>query len=193
MLTQLTTVKARLGIPDTDTQYDALLTNFISAASAQFDRECRRTFAHNGSALQEFDANDTEIRVATYPVESVTKFELKTSEADGWVVQSDIDYILRRGGVISLATPVGRAGELGRVTYAGGYVLPGTTPGPGQVSLPSDLEQAAVEQVSFWHQNRDRLGINRIWEYHATYRQLLDVDLLRNVRTVLRKYERWTG
>ena len=37
-----------------------------------------------------------------------------------------------------------------RLTYTGGYVLPGDTPGPGQTPLPDDLEQAAVEQCAAW-------------------------------------------
>ncbi len=40
MLTQLSTVKTRLGITVTD--YDALLTSAIKAVSARFDRECNR-------------------------------------------------------------------------------------------------------------------------------------------------------
>ena len=57
--------------------------------------------------------------------------------------------------------------------------------------LPKDLEQAAVEQVAFWYQNRDRLGLLRIWEYHGTYRQFADLDLLQSVRAVLFQYTRF--
>lgn len=32
-----------------------------------------------------------------------------------------------------------------RVTYTGGYVLPGAQVGAGQAALPADLESAAVE------------------------------------------------
>ena len=38
--------------------------------------------------------------------------------------------------------------QVARVTYTGGYVLPGATPGAGQAALPADLEWAAVEQVA---------------------------------------------
>src|SRR5947209_16663090 len=43
MLTQLTTLKARLEI--TVTTYDAILTNAIKAVSARFDKECNRILA----------------------------------------------------------------------------------------------------------------------------------------------------
>jgi len=36
------------------------------------------------------------ILVPRYPIESVTKFELKSTEAEGWVEQTDIDYLIRK-------------------------------------------------------------------------------------------------
>ena len=110
---------------------------------------------------------------------------------DGWTEQPLPRYIIRQGCVISLGTPLGSLSQQGRVTYAGGYVLPGLTPGPGQTALPRILEQAAVEQIAYWFQNRDRCGLTRIWEYHGTYRDVADLDLLSSVRAVLFQYTRW--
>jgi hypothetical protein len=200
MLTQLATVKARLAIPDIDTTSDALLTNAIKAVSARFDRECNRTLARTENATCEFDATTTEICVPVYPIETVTKWETKQSEAEGWVEQPTPSYLIRAGCVISLSRPFSlqpSAFSLFRVTYTGGYVLPGTpdpqpsTTNPQPLRLPDDLEQAAVEQVAWWFQNRERLGLSRIWDYHATYRQFADLDLLSSVRPVLDKYRRW--
>ena len=137
-----------------------------------------------------------------YPVESVTKFELKQNETEGWIEQTGVEYLIRRACVLSLAQPLS-AGQSGsdrstlnapqaRVTFTGGYVLPGTTVGTGQTALPSDLEQAAVEQVAFWFQNRDKLGLTRIWFHQGTYEQFSQLDLLLNVQAVLKRYERWT-
>jgi hypothetical protein len=184
MLTQLSTVKARLALLDTDTQFDALLTNAIKAVSERFDKECNRTFARTENFAQEFSADATELCAVCYPIESVSKFEIKTDEASGWIEQTNVKYIIRRQCVISLSpvlcpTPRIFAGlaslpALARLTYTGGYVLPGdpdpqpTPNGPPPVRLPADLEQAAVEQTAFWFQNRDRLGLMRIWEYHGT-------------------------
>lgn len=194
MLTQLPAVKARLTIADIDTTFDALLTTAINAVSARFDKECNRAFARTENASHEFEAADTEIIPACYPVEAVTRWETKVSEADGWVEQPAPGYLIRSACVISLASALDpRPATLGRLTYTGGYVIPGITPGPGQTPLPNDLEQAAVEQVAWWFQNRDRLGLTRIWEYHATYRQFADLDLLSSVRAVLARYRRWTA
>ncbi len=46
MLTQLSTVKSRLGLTEFDVKDDALLTNALNAVSARFDKESNRTLAH---------------------------------------------------------------------------------------------------------------------------------------------------
>ncbi len=50
MLCQLSTVKARLALLDTDTTYDALLTSAIQAVSARFEKETNRTLARTENA-----------------------------------------------------------------------------------------------------------------------------------------------
>jgi hypothetical protein len=106
MLTELATVKARLDIPPATTTYDALLTRAIEAVSARFDRECNRTLARTVGDTQEFRATDREIIARCYPIETVTKFELKTTEADGWLEQVGAGYVIRHSCTISLSTPL---------------------------------------------------------------------------------------
>jgi hypothetical protein len=195
MLTQLSAVKSRLAITVTD--YDDLLTSAIKAVSARFDKETNRTLARTVAVCQDFDASDTEILPACYPVEAVTKFELKTNETDGWIEQTGIECLIRRQCVISLHSPISylpssTSRALARVTYTGGYVLPGDTPDAGQTPLPDDLEQAAIEQVAYWFRNREKTGLLRSWPHGGTYDAYLQSDLLLEVRAVLKKYERWT-
>src|SRR6478752_6219529 len=104
MLTQLATVKARLALAVTD--YDDLLTRAIEAVSARFDRECNRTLARTVGATQEFPARGTEIIARCYPIEFVSKFELKTTEAEGWIEQTGVNYLLRQACIISLSLPL---------------------------------------------------------------------------------------
>jgi hypothetical protein len=198
MLTQLATVKARLEILATDVAHDDLLTRAIQAVSSRFDRECNRTLARTVDATQEFGPGDTEIVARCYPIEAVTKFELKTTEGEGWVEQAGARYVLRQGGVISLGTPlsfvpqVSWAGpQVARVTYTGGYVIPGTAPGAGQTALPADLESAAVEQVAVWFQHRDKLGLIRHWPSGGTYMVFNQLPLLPQVSAMIRPYRRW--
>jgi len=193
MLTQLSTVKARLGIDDVELRYDALLTNAIRAVSARFDKECNRSLARTANDLHEFAGGDREILPMCYPIEAVSKFELKTSEAEGWVERTGVSYLIRRSCVISLESALSISTlSLGRVTYTGGYVLPGTAAGAGQTPLPDDLEQAAVEQVAAWFQSRDKIGLIRHWPKGGVYEQFAQTELLVQVRAVLERYRRWT-
>ncbi|HWX22592.1 MAG TPA: hypothetical protein VN578_22040 [Candidatus Binatia bacterium] len=57
------------------------------------------------------------------------------------------------------------------------YVLPGTSSAPGQTALPDDLEQAAVEQVAYWFQNREHLGLKTYWPSDVAYNQFAALDL----------------
>ena len=192
MLTQLSTVKARLGIADIDITNDALLAAAISAVSSRFDRECGRTLARTENTTYEFEGDQTEISPLCYPIESVSGFEFKTSEADGWQsVDPAPDYLIRKSCVISLLTAFGNPRAALRLTYTGGYVLPGAEAGAGQTPLPPELEQAAVEQVAYWYQNRDKLGVVRYWPKGGIYEQFADLDLLPSVRAVLYQYRRW--
>jgi hypothetical protein len=181
-----------LALLDSDTTNDPLLISAIKAVSARFDAECNRTLARTENSIYEFPADSLEVCCPCYPIETIARFELKTSEATGWAEQTGVDHLIRGQCVISLAMLLGNFRAQARVVYTGGYVLPGTPAGAGQTALPADLEQAAVEQVAYWFQNRERLGLLRIWDYHATYRQFADLDLLPAVRAVLCTYARWS-
>jgi hypothetical protein len=142
---------------------------------------------------------DREIIARCYPIETVAKFELKTSEAEGWIEQTGTGYLLRQGCIISLSVSLSFMPQaasmspgLARVTYTGGYVIPGATPATGQTALPADLECAAVEQVAAWFQQRDKLGLIRHWPSGGTYLVLAQVPLLPQVSTSLRPHQRWT-
>jgi len=187
MLTQLSTVKTRLNI--TDTSFDALLTNVIAGFSERFDRECNRKFARQVNAIEEFAADGIEICPVCWPIESVAAFDLKTNENDGWQpISPPPDYLIRNSCVISLECATGSRFQQARVTYTGGYVLPGTTPDAGQTPLPADIEQACVEQVVYWYQNRTTLG--QLTSTVGSGSHLVQSDLLPGVAAVLQKYTR---
>ena len=195
MLTQLSTIKSRLAIPAADLTNDDLLTSAIASVTARFDKETNRTLARRVSATHEFDATDTEILPPLYPIETVTKWETKSSEAEGWKQQPVTGYLIRAGSVISLSSalsPPSSTPALARLTYTGGYVLPGTDPALGQTPLPDDLEQAAVEQVAYWFETRDKLGLKNYWPSGGIYLAFTGADLLPSVKAVLASYQRWT-
>src|SRR5436190_21275128 len=101
MLSPLDTLKARLAIDLLEVKYDDLLTNTLLALSARFDAETNRTLARTADATFEFDSNDTEISALCYPIESVTKFELKTTEPEARLEATAVPYLIRRGRIPS--------------------------------------------------------------------------------------------
>src|SRR5580765_1954310 len=117
-LAQLSTIKARLGLEAFAPDDDALLTNLLKHVSARFAAESNRIFDYGAGLTFEFPANQWNIIVDHPPIELVTQFELKTSEAEGWIVQPGIDYLLSpQKAVIDVAQPLGTSRQLGRVTY----------------------------------------------------------------------------
>jgi hypothetical protein len=197
MLTTLSTVKARLALDPLDPTHDALLQRAIIAISARFDQETNRILARTENVVFEFPIEDTQIVVPCYPIESVSKFEIKSSETQGWLEQTGVQYILRRRCIISLSSAFSLqpSGLSSRVTYTGGYMLPDASDPqpstPNSQLLPVELEQAAVEQTAFWFQTKDQLGLIRQWPKGGNYEQFADPDLLPSVREVLRRYTRF--
>ena len=189
MMTQLNTVKGRLGIDEFDVKYDGLLTRAIKAVGKRFEKICRRRFERTVDFQQEFGVREVEIALLVYPMEAVTKFETREKETDAWVEKTGVEYLVEAGCVVSLKKRLGDCG-MGRVTYTGGYVLPGTTVGVGQTALPDDLEQAAVEQVSAWFMHRDKIGLVRLWPKGGVYEEFQQAELLPAVREALKGYER---
>lgn len=192
MLTQLATVKARLGLLPGDVAQDELLTRAIEGVSARFDGECGRTFERKFGAHHLFPAHETEIVPACYPIEAVSKFEVKFSQVVGWEEQQGVDFLIRSDSVVSLLLPLAPAQPgVARMTYTGGYVVPGVVPGEGQTALPKDLENAATEQVAEWFLNRDKVGLMRYWPSGGIFMVFSQLPLLPAVAGTLRRYQRW--
>src|SRR6266403_1855453 len=137
MLTQLTTIKSRLSLAEFDIKDDVLLTNFIALVSARFENDCNRLFGYKLNEADEFQADETELRVRRYPIDEaqpITFQKLSTlnsqlsTPSSGWQIVTDAEYILLRGCVISLISEIGRWKEQLRVTYTGGLFLPDMNP-----------------------------------------------------------------
>ena len=191
MLTTLDTIKTRLEIPPVDTSHDDMLTSFIAAVSALFNNKCNRIFGR-AETTEEFHADQTEILPAYYPLGPITSFQLKSSEAEDWVNVDNVEYLVRRGCVISLLQPLGTWRQQARVFYFGGYYLPDDPNYPSDNPLPDDLQQAAVEQVAAWFLNRDKLRLVRHWPSGGVYQVFSQLPLLPQVESTLQSYRRWS-
>ena len=195
MLTTLANLKVRLGLQPYDTTEDAILQGIIDLCTGRFEAQANRKFARTADATFEFSADKTEIIPERYPIESVSTFHLKTTESDGWLLQSAVDYLINSGHVISLTAALGSERERARITYTAGYVLPGTDPAAGQTALPEELEQIALEQSAFWYRNKDRIGLSAVSAGGAAVSQnpisvVKPLDLLPTATAVLGRYKR---
>jgi hypothetical protein len=192
MLCELLTLKTRLKIAEADVVDDAVLEGFIAAVSGRFDKETNRTLAYSAAATYDFRGDEMNLVVDRYPIVSVTSFSLKTTETDGFVAQTGIDYLVNgTRSIVELGASLGTSREIGRVTFAGGYVMPGTTPSGSQTALPDELEQACVEQAAWYYRNKDTLGLAGVSGAGGNISKLATADLLPDVQAVLKKYERW--
>jgi len=191
MLTQLSTLKIRLGLELFDTTDDILLTNIIKLVSARIAAECNRRFEYGADLTFEFPGDEIGLFVDHPPIEVVSEFALKSSEAEGWIVQHDVDYLLSpKKIIVSLASRLGTCRQLGRLTYTGGYVLPGSTPTGNQIALPDDIELACVEQAAYWYQRRTQLGLLSISSDAGLVQEFQSPDLLPQLTAVVLHYRR---
>lgn len=213
MLAKLSTIKERLGIPSYETAQDKVINFYLKMTSYRFEKECNRFFARKENFSEEFPADETEIAVCRYPVETISSFEVLKNGADGWQPVMDVEYVLRNQCVVSLRESLGDWMQRARIIYTGGFVLPGNSLAEGQTPLPEDIELACVEQTAYMYQNRERLGLVGFAGLRSDYMKLFDksslstdeqnqgirmfmqferIDLLPSVLAILARYKRKT-
>jgi hypothetical protein len=211
MLAKLSSLKERLGIPQYETAQDKILNFYLKLASYRFEKECNRFFARVENFPEEFPADETEITVCRYPIETVSRIEIMEDLSGGWQPVEDVNFVVRNQCVVSLFTPVGDWMQRGRIIYTGGFVLPGNPCAQGQTPLPEDIELACIEQTAFMYQNRERLGLVGFAGLRSDYARLFDtssvspddqnqgirmflqfehIDLLPSVAATLARYKR---
>ena len=192
MLAQLSTLKLRLGIEQFETTDDALLISLLQYVSGRFSCECHRIFDYGTDVTYVFRGGIMNIPIDRSPIESVTRFELKNFEIDEWITQVGIKYMISPWrNLVQLREQFGCACQIGRITYSGGYVLPGVTPTDNQVALPYEIEYACAEQAAYWYQRRTQLGLRSAATEGGLVQQFQTSDLLPQVRAVLRRYDRF--
>lgn len=178
MLAKLSSLKERLGIPQHETAQDKILNFYLRMTSYRFEKECNRFFARKEDFCEEFPADETEIVVCRYPIESVRGIEVMSDPAAGWEPVVEAIYVIHNKCVVSLLKPVGNWKQRARIIYTGGFVLPGNPCGVGQTPLPEDLELACIEQSAYLYQNRERLGLVGFAGLRSDYQKLFDTTSL---------------
>ncbi len=194
MITSVARCKIRCGIGGADVTQDDLLTFLIGDVTRRFEQWLGRSLHRTVGCKDEFAASETKLLVRTPPIEEVTAWETKETEAGGWAALATApDYILWADKtIVLLKEPQGSYMELLRVTYNGGYVFQDEVPGVGEVALPAWYEEAAVTQVAHLWQLRDKINVTRVDASTGIQWSIADVELVPNVRSELAQKRRST-
>lgn len=203
-LASLTQLKARLGI--TDTNDNTLLTAILAGVSAQIERYADRSFEQQDVDAEYIDVPRGDIETLAlkiFPVVSITAVTeaLYKDHASADELTEDEDFfcdyargLLHRAGTTWLA---GRMTVL--VEYEGGYVTPDTqagvgwTLGTGEIVMPADLVEAAIQQASFVYQRRHSLGLTSESVSGGSISAYATDELLPAVKQTADRYRRLLG
>lgn len=187
-----------------DTSYDDALTAIGRGVVAQFEKACNRKFSRLAGDVQTFGADRCQFLLSRFPVEEVTKSELKLTEAEGWVEQAS-DYIRaldQAAGIIYLpdGADAGPYYAQVRFTFTGGFWFDTSEDGSdanglpvGATALPDDLKLAWILQCKkIWEVN-DPLG-NKIVPSKEVVQlvglSLAGLELIPEVKEILGHYLR---
>jgi hypothetical protein len=156
-----------------DTRFDDLIAAIGLGVAGQFENSCNRKFNRQANCVECFPADHAEFIPERLPLESVSLVELKVRESDGWVTQTDPNFIRAlnlENGIIDCGP--GDAGPYYaqlRFTYTGGYfweqlepddaAFPSPLPA-GAAPLPAALSNAWLLQCRHIWGNLDKLGLD---------------------------------
>lgn len=168
----LTSLKVWL-LPESEragTEWDSAITAIGKGAAGALERHCNRKFARTVDDTFECTADRAHLVLPRYPVEEITKIEIRRSMTEGWVELTDvIENQNLANGFLLFGSDLGSWSDRLRITYTGGYILPeetvATTGSSSALAalapvaqLPADLALAWMQQCSLVWRQKDKLG-----------------------------------
>lgn len=202
----LDTLKKHLlaGSLQTDKRFDATIAAIGLGVAGAIARHCQRDFARIENATEIKGADHVEFLLSRYPLESVSKIELKLTEAEGWqelAINDVVSTMDLPDGIIHFAgnRDLGPHDAQLRFTFTGGYWwetaepdaedYPTETPA-GAAALPEDLRLAWLLQCESIWGNKDKLGTGIVAK-PGEQTNLDDLELLPLVKTMLADHVRY--
>ncbi|MDD5705429.1 MAG: hypothetical protein PHR35_05855 [Kiritimatiellae bacterium] len=153
-LATLAELKGRLGI--TDTTEDTALTAALQRIEDRMAAHCEREWAL-ATRTEYFTGPLGWLLLKAFPVVSIDSLTL-----EGVLLTENSDFVLRADrGRITYAFDDGvwpDDGEIA-VTYRGGFVAAGGTPGTGETAVPAELAAALLTQAEWEWRNKQVLGL----------------------------------
>ena len=197
-LGNLTDLKRALLMPEEreGTDFDEGVQAIGLGVAAMFESYCGRRFARVVGDTFEFDAYRLSFVVPRYPIEAITSLELRSTIAEGFVVQEGQPTNFRReSGILFFGSVLGGPEDTARCTWTGGYWWDESEDGSGEKPaaaqlLPADLKLAWLQQSKFYW---DRASI--VERAKAGFKEgdgflTADSELIATVKLTLDKYRR---
>ncbi len=161
-LTTVERVKVRVGIDDTDLQYDAMISSFVARVSSEAERVMNRS-AQTVARTTTFDLGrgQDSLSLPAFPVSSVTDLRLDSSRSFGseTVVDSTTYYTETATGILFMdVLPSIYGNGVARVTYTGGM---GASTEAFVAAYP-DVAEAVTQRVAQLWQRRDEIGLTGV-------------------------------
>lgn len=159
-------LKVYLGIPSSNTDFDAVLEDLLNQAARKIENALGRIIKDSGSDITEIQDGDPEdegqymIQVKNFPINSFTSlaFNNGTPSTPNWVVESADNYERDDElGILYLARdyspfnrPIPRGRQNVRILYQGGYA---------DADIPDDLILALHMQAAKLYEKRKSQGM----------------------------------
>ena len=150
----------KLQLPSIDDSEQLFIEKLIDAFTVRAQNITRRTFRRASGLIETFSPRWDQwwVRVKRPPVHSITSI---IEDLDGDFV-TDVanktidadDYAIEPHGIIKMRwRPFLAGAKCVQITYEGGLCR-------DVGDVPADLHMAAIRQVAFWYQHKDKLGIS---------------------------------
>lgn len=132
----------------TSTKWDSAIAAIGKGAAGALEKFCSRKFARVTDDTYECSADRSFVVLPRYPVEVVTKVEIRRDLTEGWVELTDVirNQNLASGLLLFDVAP-GVYGERLRITYTGGYWL-------------DESDDGSVSSDRVWQQGSVNLSVN---------------------------------
>ncbi len=196
-LCTLMDVKGRLGIDKAES--DEMILRIIKGVESIFNRYCNRVLLQDNSDATEYYTGIGQLlQLKKYPVISITSitesYDYTYDFDNGTVLTANSDYRLldsgKKGMIRRINSQWASLDEGIQVIYRGGYCPAGSTPGTGEIEMPNDLREAAIEQVSLIYKRRDDIGLSGQSFDGGGYDKFSSLKLLPLVEETLKAYKR---
>lgn len=185
------------------TDYDQKLLLVGRGIAAQIEQYCGRKFARVVAATYVTSGDKTRIVLDRYPIESITKVEMRDDLATGWVDQGAVNNVLfnlrEEAGIIQFAGALGGGLSRIRITFIGGYFFETAEPTDsgyptvqpaGSAALTDELRFAWLMQCQHVWAQMDKLG-TAIAEKPTSDSPMLKLQWLPEVEDIIRDYRRF--